>query len=113
MLAAHSLGMTRGDWTFLDVEIFKGAYWGQHDWEVHDKHDSTARKAYESLLRVSLLQPTNNEFHDFAEKVKSRAQTDYNYTINEPEEVSVVIFFFRTSTFISFPIFPRPSSTSL
>jgi hypothetical protein len=22
MLAAYSLGMTRGDWTFLDVEIF-------------------------------------------------------------------------------------------
>jgi atrial natriuretic peptide receptor A len=23
MLAAYSLGMTRGDWTFLDVEIFQ------------------------------------------------------------------------------------------
>lgn len=23
MLAAHALGMTRGDWTFLDVEIFQ------------------------------------------------------------------------------------------
>lgn len=23
MLAAHTLGMTKGDWTFLDVEIFK------------------------------------------------------------------------------------------
>jgi len=22
MLAAHELGMTRGDWAFLDVEIF-------------------------------------------------------------------------------------------
>lgn len=23
MLSAHDLGMTKGDWTFLDVEIFK------------------------------------------------------------------------------------------
>lgn len=23
MLAAHALGMTKGDWTFLDVEIFQ------------------------------------------------------------------------------------------
>lgn len=23
MLAAHELGMTKGDWTFLDVEIFQ------------------------------------------------------------------------------------------
>lgn len=26
MLAAHELGMTRGDWAFLDVEIFQVRY---------------------------------------------------------------------------------------
>lgn len=86
LLAAHSLDMTKGDYTFLDVEIFKGSYWGQHDWEAADKHDQVARKAYESLLRVSLLQPTSSEFQDLAEKVKERASRDYKYTINDTEE---------------------------
>lgn len=26
MLAAHDLGMTRGDWAFLDVEIFQVSF---------------------------------------------------------------------------------------
>jgi hypothetical protein len=28
MIAAHSLGMTKGDWTFLDVEIFQVSLFG-------------------------------------------------------------------------------------
>lgn len=51
MLAAHNLGMTKGDFTFLDVEIFQSSYWGDHNWEMFDNDDSIARKAYESLLR--------------------------------------------------------------
>jgi hypothetical protein len=36
MIAAHSLGMTKGDWTFLDVEIFQVSFvWGQ---VVHREH---------------------------------------------------------------------------
>lgn len=54
MLAAHQLGMTKGDWVFFDVEIFQvscqlnfpddsplmfffmltqSSYWGDHNWE--------------------------------------------------------------------------------
>lgn len=79
MLAAHAMGMTNGDWTFLDVEIFQvnrtlselkhylhfddyrdepllicitqSTYWGDHGWKVDDEDDARARKAYESLLR--------------------------------------------------------------
>ena len=53
-----------------------------------DSEDSTARKAYEALLRVSLLQPTSPRFQDFADDVRLRAQSDYNYTFSEGEEVS-------------------------
>ena len=65
----------------------QGSYWGDHDWEVRDEDDSIARKAYEALLRVSLLQPTSPKFQDFAETVRHRAQTDYNYYFSEGEEV--------------------------
>lgn len=67
---------------------FKGSYWGDHDWEVGDEDDAAARKAYEALLRVSLLQPTSPRFQDFADSVRQRAQSDYNYTFSEGEEVS-------------------------
>ncbi|RZC42287.1 Pkinase Tyr and/or ANF receptor domain containing protein [Asbolus verrucosus] len=91
MLAAHALGMTKGDWTFLDVEIFQGSYWRDHDWEAGDNQDAAARKAYEALLRVSLLQPTSDQFQDFADRVKERAFRDYNYTISDGEEINFVI----------------------
>ncbi|XP_046602850.1 atrial natriuretic peptide receptor 1 [Neodiprion virginianus] len=100
MLAAHNLGMTRGDWVFLDVEIFQGSYWGDHDWEVGDKDDSVARTAYEALLRVSLLQPTSPRFQDFADNVRHRAQTDYNYTFSEGEEVNFFIGAFYDGVYL-------------
>ncbi|XP_012220390.1 atrial natriuretic peptide receptor 1 isoform X3 [Linepithema humile] len=100
MLAAHELGMTRGDWAFLDVEIFHGSYWGDHDWEVGDEDDAAARKAYEALLRVSLLQPTSPKFQDFAETVRQRAQSDYNYTFSEGEEVNFFIGAFYDGVYL-------------
>ncbi|XP_071625665.1 atrial natriuretic peptide receptor 1 isoform X2 [Temnothorax longispinosus] len=100
MLAAHDLGMTRGDWAFLDVEIFHGSYWGDHDWEVGDEDDANARKAYEALLRVSLLQPTSPRFQDFAENVRQRAQTNYNYTFPEGEEVNFFVGAFYDGVYL-------------
>ncbi|ERL95785.1 hypothetical protein D910_00299, partial [Dendroctonus ponderosae] len=100
MLAAHALGMTKGDWIFLDVEIFQGSYWGDHDWKAGDSEDYKARKAYEALLRVSLLQPTSDKFQDFADKVKERSLRDYNYTISEGEEVNFVIGAFYDGVFL-------------
>lgn len=52
-----------------------------------DKEDSVARKAYEALLRVSLLEPSNKDFSKFAKDVKRRALEHYNYTFSEGEEV--------------------------
>ncbi|XP_011872012.1 PREDICTED: atrial natriuretic peptide receptor 1 isoform X2 [Vollenhovia emeryi] len=100
MLAAHELGMTRGDWVFFDVEIFHGPYWGDHDWGVGDEDDGKARKAYEALLRVSLLQPTTPRFQDFAESVRQRAQTDYNYTFSEGEEVNFFVGAFYDGVYL-------------
>ncbi|XP_025153401.1 atrial natriuretic peptide receptor 1 [Harpegnathos saltator] len=100
MLAAHELGMTRGDWAFLDVEIFQGSYWGDHGWEMGDENDTAARKAYEALLRVSLLQPTSPRFQDFADSVRQRAQSDYNYTFSEGEEVNFFIGAFYDGVYL-------------
>ncbi|XP_052866274.1 atrial natriuretic peptide receptor 1 [Anopheles cruzii] len=91
MLSALALGMTRGEFTFLDVEIFQSSYWGDHYWELGDEDDFKARKSYEALLRVSLLQPTSSTYQYFADKVRNRAKRDYNYTFVEDEEVNFFI----------------------
>ncbi|XP_071439593.1 atrial natriuretic peptide receptor 1 isoform X2 [Hetaerina americana] len=100
MLAAHSLGMTNGDWIFLDVEIFQGSYWGDHGWELKDGDDEAARTAYEALLRVSLLQPTSPKFYDFAQRVKEKAKQDYNYTFSDNEEVNFFIGAFYDGVYL-------------
>jgi atrial natriuretic peptide receptor A len=65
----------------------QGPYWSDHDWQVGDRQDHTAKKAYEALLRVSLLTPTSPKFQEFADSVRRLAQQDYNYTFSEGEEV--------------------------
>lgn len=54
---------------------------------IDDDNDLIARKAFEALLRVSLLQPTSPKFHNFSEIVRNRAATDYNYGFIDGEEV--------------------------
>lgn len=53
-----------------------------------DDNDVSARKAFESVLRVSLLQPTSPRFHNFSEIVRKRAAENYNFKFVEGEEVS-------------------------
>lgn len=69
----------------------QSAYWGDHDWEIRDAEDGNARKAYEALLRVSLLQPTTSKYHIFADKVREMASKNYNYTFGDGEEVNFFI----------------------
>ncbi|CAG2066842.1 unnamed protein product, partial [Timema podura] len=77
-----------------------GSYWGDHDWQMEDSHDTKARKAYEALLRVSLLQPTSPAFNTFAERVRNLAQQDYNYTFGEGEEVNFFVGAFYDGVYL-------------
>lgn len=69
---------------------FKGSYWGEHGWSAGDSEDGAARKAYQALLRVSLLKPASSQFHNFSKLVKQKALENYNYTLSESEEVSIL-----------------------
>ncbi|XP_031765770.1 atrial natriuretic peptide receptor 1 [Galleria mellonella] len=100
LLAAHTLGMTRGDWAFLDVEIFQGGYWGETGWAAGDNRDAAARVAYEALLRVSLKLPTGDRFDDFADAVRARARQHYNYTFSDGEEVNFFIGAFYDGVYL-------------
>jgi len=67
----------------------QNSYWGDHGWLRNDTNDTQARQAYESLLRVSLLQPRDPKFKSFADEVKENAYRDYNYTFSDNEEVNI------------------------
>jgi atrial natriuretic peptide receptor A len=54
-----------------------------------DDNDLAARKAFEALLRVSLLQPTSPNFAKFADEVRKIANDEYKYDFYEGEEVSL------------------------
>ncbi|CAH2042612.1 unnamed protein product, partial [Iphiclides podalirius] len=100
LLAAHALGMTRGDWAFLDVEIFQGGYWGETGWAAGDERDAAARAAYEALLRVSLKLPTGDRFDEFADTVRTRAKQHYNYSFSDGEEVNFFIGAFYDGVYL-------------
>lgn len=53
-----------------------------------DEKDRAVTKAYESLLLLTLRQPDNLEYKEFAEEVKRRAERDYNYKFSHDETVS-------------------------
>lgn len=55
-----------------------------------DGEDGAARKAYEALLRVSLLKPPHLPFHNFSKLVRQKALENYNYSLSEHEEVRSV-----------------------
>jgi len=74
---------------FKTLIRFKGSYWGEHGWSAGDSEDGAARKAYQALLRVSLLKPASSQFHNFSKLVKQKALENYNYTLSESEEVSI------------------------
>ncbi|CAG9763987.1 unnamed protein product [Ceutorhynchus assimilis] len=84
----------------LSVRGALGSYWGDHDWKAGDFEDHQARKAYEALLRVSLLHPTSDKFQDFTDKVKERSLKDYNYSISEGEEVNFVVGAFYDGVYL-------------
>ncbi|XP_050541840.1 atrial natriuretic peptide receptor 1 isoform X2 [Daktulosphaira vitifoliae] len=91
MLAAHKIGMTKGEWAFLDVELVQGTHWDERGWSADDEQDKAARKAYEALLRVSLLKPSLSQFRNFSKLIKYKAKENYNYTLSENEEVNIFV----------------------
>ncbi|XP_048242362.1 atrial natriuretic peptide receptor 1-like [Haliotis rufescens] len=86
LLTAHDMGYTtNGEFVFMDVELFPfpGNYWGNHDWRRDDSRDPEAKAAFESLLRISLREPTSEAWKNFTCDVIRIASDDFNFTYGE------------------------------
>ena len=92
MLAAEELGYINGEYAFINMELFKSAYWGDHGWRRGDGNDTRARRAYEALITLSLYMPTDGHyFESFAADVKRRAKQDYSYDYADEEVMTCFI----------------------
>ncbi|XP_075697800.1 atrial natriuretic peptide receptor 3 isoform X1 [Rhinoderma darwinii] len=74
MLAAHRQGLTKGDYVFINIELFNSSLYGDGSWRRGDKHDVEAKQAYSSLQTVTLLRTVKPEFVKFSIEVKSSVQ---------------------------------------
>ncbi|XP_061182968.1 atrial natriuretic peptide receptor 1-like [Saccostrea echinata] len=83
MIVAHSRGMTNGDYVFVYYKAFRGIGNGDISWRKSDENDRIVKKAYESLLVVSLFKPASNEFRTFESKVKNRSMELYNFSFDD------------------------------
>lgn len=94
MITAYMMGLIQtGEYVFIDVELFyfPGDYWGDHGWRRGDANDTIAKKAYEALLRITLIDPKGKEYLDWSQQVKSRAEELYNFNFDQRGE-SVMAF---------------------
>ncbi|XP_041372123.1 atrial natriuretic peptide receptor 3-like [Gigantopelta aegis] len=82
LLRCYELGhISTGEYVFLEILPFPfpGDYWGNHDWRRGDSRDPDAKKAYEVLLRISLFEPTSENWTNFTELVIREANKTYNF----------------------------------
>ncbi|ELT92328.1 hypothetical protein CAPTEDRAFT_22212, partial [Capitella teleta] len=88
LIKAYEMGLIQtGEYVFMDVELFPfpGDYWGKHHWRRGDDLDEIAKKAFEALLLVTLVEPKGQQYNEWSTRVKTRAEEVYgfNYDLNE------------------------------
>ncbi|XP_077994026.1 atrial natriuretic peptide receptor 1-like isoform X3 [Glandiceps talaboti] len=83
MLHAYDHGMINGEYAFFNIELYRDPKYGAYPWKRNDERDQDAKKAYEALMTVTLLQPSSPEYMEFSDEVKLRAKRDYNFTYED------------------------------
>ncbi|XP_055355765.1 atrial natriuretic peptide receptor 1-like [Paramacrobiotus metropolitanus] len=90
MLAAYSLGYTKGDHIFIAGAYFKTKnYFDTPRWDMGSASDNDTREAYRSLFLVKQRVPSSPEFREFNRTVQEMAIRDYNQSIPPYDEVNI------------------------
>ncbi|KAK0055740.1 atrial natriuretic peptide receptor 1, partial [Biomphalaria pfeifferi] len=94
MIKAHDLNFDNGEYVFFNIDLFSSDNATAKPWyRPNDtvENNRKARKAYESLMTVTLRKPTSENYKNFSEEVKRRAAKMYpNFTYGEQEVNSFV-----------------------
>ncbi|XP_072020505.1 atrial natriuretic peptide receptor 3-like [Amphiura filiformis] len=91
MLAAHDLGMTNGEYAFINIKLFDSNYFGNNKLVWHREGDTAeenerAKQAFRALMTFTLRKPNTPAYAKFAEDVKERARRDYNFDFDAVNE---------------------------
>ncbi|XP_055348982.1 atrial natriuretic peptide receptor 1-like [Paramacrobiotus metropolitanus] len=90
MLAAFSLGYTKGDHIFIAGAYFKTKnYFGTPKWDMGLESDNDTREAFRSLFLIKQRIPSSPEFREFNQTVQEMAIRDYNQSIAPYDEVNI------------------------
>jgi hypothetical protein len=80
MLAAHDLGMTTGEYVFINIDVSTGSH-AEKPWirtndtssPDSEKENRNAKEAYRALKTISLRRSDLDEYKNFEARVKERA----------------------------------------
>ncbi|XP_055873396.1 atrial natriuretic peptide receptor 1-like isoform X5 [Biomphalaria glabrata] len=94
MIKAHELNFDNGEYVFFNIDLFSSKNASETPWYRADdteERNIKARRAYESLMTVTLRTPTSAEYRHFSNEVKARASEMFpNFTYGEDEVNSFV-----------------------
>ena len=97
MLAAHDLGMTNGEYAFINIKLFDSNYFGNNKlvWKRDGdskENNEKAKQAFRSLMTFTLRKPNTPQYEDFAKDVKERALKYYDFDFDAVNEtVSILL----------------------
>ncbi|RUS77778.1 hypothetical protein EGW08_014463, partial [Elysia chlorotica] len=98
MIKAHELKFDNGEYVFFNIDLFSSKNATTKPWyRANDTaaRNKAARKAYESLMTVTLRQPTTPNYKQFSQAVKDKAAKIYpNFTYGDEEVNSFVGAFY-------------------
>ncbi|XP_059149224.1 atrial natriuretic peptide receptor 1-like [Physella acuta] len=89
MIRAHEMNFDNGEYVFFNIDLFSSKNATEKPWyraNDTDERNTKARKAFESLMTVTLRMPTSEEYRQFSDEVKARAlETFPNLTYGTDE----------------------------
>lgn len=110
MLAAHALGMTKGDWIFLDVEIFQvnnNNNWNQNWFEcLYSFNSQHSYNLYSLLIIISTLRTNHfwslNSFFIYSHEVVIVTLLHCVVNIGVESTSKIISFFHKSVSFAAF-----------
>ncbi|OWA50762.1 Atrial natriuretic peptide receptor 1 [Hypsibius exemplaris] len=88
-ILAHGLGMTKGDYIFVAIELYDSDVWGPYTWSRSDHSDEVARSAFRSLALLGLTRVTTTSAIEFWRQVVKLAQDKYNFNFTDKQKENI------------------------
>ncbi|OQV15547.1 Atrial natriuretic peptide receptor 1 [Hypsibius exemplaris] len=90
LIAAAEADMITSEYVYVAVELFPSLSFGAFTWKANDADDGVARRAFLSLLLISIKPQTTTSYAVFEEDVRRYAPL-FGYTYQQTQTVEVIV----------------------